>query len=95
MGVSRCVLQLMLDDCGQDTNISTVHVHVCVYVFRGSKVAQVPTVSNSPVEQPRLHRESTVRGRESTIVAHLEPMKIEEEAIVLIVLHNYHHTSKQ
>lgn len=34
------------------------------------------------------------RGGESIIVAHSEP-KIEEEAIVLIVLHNYHHTSKQ
>lgn len=52
----------MLDDCGQDINISAVHVHACVYVFRGSIVEQVPTVSNSAMEQPHSHCRSTVRG---------------------------------
>lgn len=52
----------MLNDCGQDINISAVHVHACVYVFRGSKVAQVPTVSSSAVEQPHSHCRSTVWG---------------------------------
>lgn len=83
----------MLDECGQDINISAGHVHACVYVFRGSKVAQVPTVSNPAKEQPHSHCRPTIG--ESTIVIHLEPMKIEEESIVLIVRHNYHHTSKQ
>lgn len=70
----------MLNDCGQDVHISAVHVHACVFVFRGSKVAQVPAV---------------VLFGESTAVTRLERMKIEEESIVLIVRHNYHHTSKQ
>lgn len=92
---SRCILRLMLDDCGQDTNISTVHVHVCVYVFRGSKVAQVPTVSNSPVEQPHFHCESTVRGAGGERVSLLLIRNQRSKRKPLIVLHNYHHTSKQ
>lgn len=46
-GGGGCIPQLGLDECGQDVNISAVLVHACVYVLRGSEVAQSTTASTS------------------------------------------------